>query len=276
MNRNRKKTILIIIIIILVVIIMAAGGYLLVRHLGLLSTGNTYKEVQESFVSVSQTTEKPPVTDADGSFISTTGATNPIPPSPENPVNFTELQAQNPDIYAWIHIPDTNVNYPVLQSDMDDNLYLDHDLYKDYSFPGAIYSQSKNNKEFTDRVTVLYGHNMLDGSMFATLHNFEDEEFFNSHPYFYVYTPTRKLTYEVVSAYDYDDRHILNSFDFSKNEVFSEWLTAAQSPHSLYSNVRSSVKLDLNSKMLVLSTCQNGGDGRYLVQGVMIKDEQTK
>ncbi len=274
MNQNSKKKILIIIIVVLVVIILAAGGYLLVRHLGLLSTGNTYKEAQESFANF--TTEKAPVTDAEGSFINTTGATNPVPPSVDNPVNFKELQAQNPDIYAWIHMPDTNVNYPVLQSDQDDNLYLDHDLYKDYSFPGAIYSQSKNNKEFTDRVTVLYGHNMLDGSMFATLHNYEDETFFNSHPDFYVYTPTRKLTYRVVSAYDYDDRHILNSFDFSKNEVFSDWLTAAQSPHSIYSNVRTDVKLDLNSKMLVLSTCQNGGDGRYLVQGVLIKDEQTK
>lgn len=54
----------------------------------------------------------------------------------ENPIDFKSLQQQNSDIYSWIYIPNTNVNYPVLQSHLDDNLYLDHDIYKNYSFFG--------------------------------------------------------------------------------------------------------------------------------------------
>ena len=189
---------------------------------------------------------------------------------------MAELHAQNPDIYSWIYIPETNVNYPVAQSDADDNFYLDHDIYKGYSFPGTIYSQSCNKKDYSDRVTVLYGHNMLDGSMFATLHRFSDQQFFNENRYMYVYTENRKLTYEIVSAFVYDDRHIMNSFNFLDDAVYAEWQQEALNPRSVSSNVRKDIQLTKNDKMLVLSTCLNGGgEGRYLVQGVLRKDEQT-
>ena len=194
----------------------------------------------------------------------------------ENPFDIAALEEENPDIYSWLYVPDTNISYPVLQSADSDNFYLDHDYLKDYSFPGAIYSQSVNSKDWSDRVTVLYGHNMLDGSMFAHLHRFEDADYFNENPYFYIYTENRKLTYEIVSAFLYDDRHILNSFDFSKDEVFKAWLEQAQNPRSVSANVNHGVQLNLNSKLVVLSTCPNYQAGRYLVQGVLIKDEPTQ
>lgn len=268
MDKEKKKRILISIIIIFGVILIAACGVVITHVMGWFRTAETYKNVQESYAATRET-----VAATEGASAEKTEGTTALA---ENPIDFESLRAENPDVYSWIDIPDTNVNYPVLQSGEDDNFYLNRDVYKNDSFPGAIFSQSMNKKDYSDRVTVLYGHNMLDGSMFADLHKFADKDFFDSHKYFYVYTPTRKLTYEVVSAYEYDDRHIMNSFDFSDDKVFSEWLSAAQNPHSLYSNVRSDVKLDLNSKMLVLSTCLNSGDGRFILQGVLIKDEQTK
>ena len=117
---------------------------------------------------------------------------------------------------------------------------------------------------------------MLNGSMFATLYNFSDKTFFDEHPYFYIYTADRKLTYEVVSAFEYDSRHIMNSFDFKDDAVFQDWLDQAKNPRSLNSNVRDSVNLGLDSKLVVLSTCLNYGDGRYLVQGVLVSDEKTE
>ena len=193
----------------------------------------------------------------------------------DNPVDFKEMREQNPDVYSWIYIRDTQISLPVLQSSVDDNFYLNHDWQKDDVFAGAIYSQSKNKRDYSDRVTVLYGHNMANGSMFANLFYFMDDDFFDSHRYFYVFTEDRKLTYEVVSAFEYDNRHILNSFDFKDDAVFQSWLDNAKNPHSLYSKVRDSVKLDLNSKMLVLSTCTDTGDNRFLVQGVLVKDEKA-
>ena len=123
--------------------------------------------------------------------------------------------------------------------------------------------------------SVLYGHNMANGSMFATLHRFYDADFFNQNRYIYVYTPDRKLTYEIVSAFEYDNRHIMNSFDFSDDNVFSDYLNMIKNPHSVSVNKRNT-ELTTDDKILVLSTCLNSGDGRYLVQGVLKKDEPTK
>lgn len=270
MHRKKNK-IIIVLIVLFALIFVAVGGYLVFRIINSASAGDDYSKIASSYASnitATQATEN-----TDNTNQTAESFTQPLA---ENPVNIPELQGENPDIYSWIYIPNTNVNYPVAQSAEDDNFYLEHDIYKGYSFPGTIYSQSCNKKDYSDRVTVLYGHNMLDGSMFASIHNFSDPDFFEENRYFYVYTEDRKLTYEVVSAYVYDDRHIMNSFNFLDDEVYAQWQQDALNPRSVSSNVRSGVELDLDDKMLVLSTCLNGGgDGRYLVQGVLVKDEQT-
>ncbi len=194
----------------------------------------------------------------------------------DNPINFDELIAVNPDVYAWIRIPNTNIDYPVAQSSSDDSFYLSHNINKEYEFAGMIYTEMKNSKDFTDPNTVLYGHNMLDGSMFQNLHLFRDEEFFDENPYIYIYTPGHILTYEIFSAYRYDNRHILNSFDFSDKEVFAEYLEFALNPKSLIVNVRSGVDVTVEDKIITLSTCIGDSNYRYLVQGVLTDDQPTK
>ena len=274
---ERKKKLLVAAIVVFALIALGACGFLIYKTINSDTGEREYEKIASSFASdlaevttapVEEGTSKPEETKIVKPAVNTDTA--------ENPVNLEDLAAINPDIYAWIYIPDTNVNYPVAQSTEDDNFYLDHDVYKNYSFPGTIYSQACNSISFNDRVTLLYGHNMLNGSMFATLHNFSDKTFFDEHPYFYIYTTERRLTYEVVTAFEYDDRHIMNSFDFSDDAVFQEWLDQAKTPRSVYYNVRDSVNLSLDSKLVVLSTCLNYGDGRYLVQGVLVNDERTE
>jgi sortase B len=192
-------------------------------------------------------------------------------------INWTKLQEDNSDIYAWIYVPNTNVDYAVVQPDNgeDDDFYLSRNLKKKYEFAGSIYSEMQTAKDFSDPVTVLYGHNMLNGTMFATLHNFEDKKFFKKNKYMYIYMPYHKLTYKIYAAYVYDDRHILNSFDFSDEKVLKTYLESTLNPDSTTKNTRKA-SLDVHSKILTLSTCTNGaGNTRYLVQGVLIKDEQT-
>lgn len=261
-----KRRIAAILIIVAAVIVVGAGMFFLFSSINQ-ENSNDKKVAENTTVNTSEKTV--PVT---GNNVKTDGTDTVA----EDPTHLEDYIKINSDIYSWIYIPNTNINYPVAQSRMDDNFYLEHDIYKNYSFPGTIYSQLCNGRGYNDRVTVLYGHNMLDGSMFADLHKFEDARFFNDNPYFYVYTEDRKLTYEIVSAYDYDDRHIMNSFDFRDDEVFQRWIDEAKNPRSLSSNVRDSAELDLNSKLLVLSTCQNYDSGRFLVQGVLIRDEKTE
>ncbi|MDE6863747.1 MAG: class B sortase, partial [Eubacterium sp.] len=197
----------------------------------------------------------------------------------ENPIDFASLQAANNEIYAYIKIEDTNVDYPIVQSATDDEFYLRHTAEdKSWSASGAVYTESVNTKTFNDRVTVIYGHNGYGDTFFTTLHRFEKEDFFNNHPYFYIYTPEKKLTYQVISAFKYDDRHIMNSFNFADTVQFLEFEQYLLNPSSALKNVRTQLdkELDEDSKIVVLSTCiTNQKSSRYLVCGVLVKDEQT-
>ncbi len=197
---------------------------------------------------------------------------------PENPINFEELKKLNKDLYAWIRIPGTVIDYPVAQSsNSDDNYYLHHNYLGNYEFAGTIYSQRHNTKYFVDRVTVLYGHNMLDGSMFAALHKFTDPEFFEENQYIYIYTEGHILTYQIFAVYDYDDRHILNSFEFSDNEVYEQYLKDCLNPHAANAIVREGVELTTDDRIITLSTCTNYNSNlRFLVQGVLTNDQRTQ
>ena len=92
------------------------------------------------------------------------------------PVDFDELQAMNPDIYAWVTIPDTDISYAVLQRAGEEEYYSKHSENGAYYSGGSIFSQDYNQKDFSDPMTVLYGHNLRNGRMFAQLNDFSDAE----------------------------------------------------------------------------------------------------
>lgn len=196
----------------------------------------------------------------------------------DNPIDFASLVEENPDIYAWISIPNTNVNYPILQSSIDDLFYFDHASDGSENVYGAIFTQRVSSKDFTDPVTVVYGHRSHGtGVLFSTLHNFEDATFFEENTTFYIYTPGHVLTYEIISAYQYDNRHILNSFDFSDPEVLQSYFDYVCNPDSLVKNVREGVTLTTDDKIVQLSTCMADWEEtqRYIVTGVLIDDQAT-
>ena len=170
----------------------------------------------------------------------------------ENPIDFEALRRESPDVYAWLYVPNTNVNLPVLQRPGDDFFYLDHDRYGEPAVEGAVFSQMANATDFFDPVTVLYGHNIVNDAMFATLHAYEDPAFFADNPELYVYLPDRILAYEVVAAYEYDDRHILNSFDFSDPAVRTGYFASVLAPDDPKANVRDGAQLDADDRIVQL------------------------
>lgn len=267
-QRKNKKVTLIIIIIILILSALGVVGFIVWDNF---NTEKSYKELATEVSVETQATETA-VTDVSVETQPTTKKKS------RNPIDFDELNKMSDEIIGWIKIPDTNVDYPIMQSKKSDSYYLHKDIYGNYKYAGSIYIEYCNDADFLDRVTLMYGHNMLNGSMFANLHKFSDTEFFNSHEYFYVYKEGRKLTYQVVSAYIYDDRHIMNSFNFAEDEVFENYLDYIQNPRSVAKNVRTELDhpLTVDDHILTLSTCLNGGgNGRYLLQGVLVKDEST-
>ena len=282
MNKLKKlKKTTWIIVLIISVLVLAVGAYLLINYL-------TQDDIGRGDITSSEYPTSAPRPHTKHAQEHTEAPTEPGPVvaydyqleelDEDVVVSFDELMEINPDVYAWIYIPNTNVDYPVAQSitDRDDTFYLSHNIYKQYQFSGTIYSEVQNSTDFHDRVTVLYGHNMLNGTMFASLHNFEDEDFFEDNNTIFILTKDKQLTYLVYSAYTYDDRHILNSFYLKDDKVFQEYIDSTIHPHAYSSIVREGVEPDINSKILTLSTCTNGAaNTRFLVQGVLV-DERDR
>ncbi|MDO4299194.1 MAG: class B sortase [Lachnospiraceae bacterium] len=188
------------------------------------------------------------------------------------PVDFEELRNMNPDIYAWITVPGTAIDYPVVQNE-DNTWYLTRSAEGEDSVAGAIFSETFNEKDFSDVHTVLYGHNMKDGSMFADLHRFEDEEFFEEHREIAVYTPDSICYYRIFAAYLYDDRHLLQSYDCSDPLVFEAYIKEVLEQRNLYAHIDQDVKIGEGDRILTLSTCHSKGNAyRYLVQAVLEKE----
>lgn len=189
------------------------------------------------------------------------------------PIDFTALQIQNPDVYAWIQIPGTNVDYPILQSATDDSYYLDHTIDGIEGYPGSIYTESINSKEFTDFNTVIYGHDMKDGSMFKHLHKYEDMSFLLEHPEVIIYTPEHKYVYQIFAAVEYSDRHVMHSFDFSTDQGKQNFLDSIYNVTSMTKNIRDDVTVGVEDKILTMATCIGGKpDKRFLVEAVLIHE----
>lgn len=193
-------------------------------------------------------------------------------PVPDKTINFDDLQKNdNKDIYAWIYIPDTQIDYPIVQHDTDNMYYLNYSIDGTEGYPGCIYSENYNSKNFTDNNTVLYGHNMRDGSMFGDLNAYLEENYYNEHPYIYIYTPGRIYAYEVFAAYKSDDRHLLLSYDFSVAGAFENYLTEAMTQASENGRLTADWQPSDNTYVLTLSTCVAGNESRrFLVQGRLI------
>lgn len=196
-------------------------------------------------------------------------------PIPEKEIDFAELQANvNQDIYAWIHIPDTQIDYPVLQHPTDNSYYLDYNLDGSKGYPGCIYTEDYNKKDFSDPNTVIYGHNMKNGTMFAGLHLFEDSEYFEDHPYVYIYTEDKLYVYEIFAAYESGNEHILYNNDFSDRYVFLKYLSKIMNSRTMNGNIREDISVTADNRIITLSTCAaNKPDKRYLVQGVLLNED---
>ncbi len=190
------------------------------------------------------------------------------------PVKFEELQAVNTDIYAWITVPGTVIDYPILQHASDNTYYLMHNIDGSYGYPGCVYTENMNSKDFTDNNTVIYGHNMKNGSMFAQLHKFEDPDFFNENREVLIYLPDEVLHYTIFAAHVYDDRHLLYSFDFTDPEVYQKYLDSIFSTRDMSANIDKDVTVTADDQIITLVTCIGSQpNNRLLVQAVLTDRE---
>ena len=194
---------------------------------------------------------------------------------PDLHLNFNSLYSANPNIFAWINIPGTKVDYPILQHPTDTAYYLNHNIDGSEGYPGCLYTEYYNSTEMTSFNTIIYGHNMKDGSMFHTLHSYEKEDFFKENPYIYIFTPKGTIVYKIFAATQYSDKHILFEYDFEKKEDRQKFIDTVKDWDNAVVDEDADVTAD--SKLITLSTCVSPSSSkRYIVVAYMVADGRPR
>lgn len=185
--------------------------------------------------------------------------------------DIAALQQINPDAYAWLEITDTDISFPILQSAEDETFYLIHNIYGEEDDNGSIYTEYYNNKDFADPNTVIYGRNREE--MFGKLHQYQDRDFFDTHREIKIYMQGKTLSYKIFAAYTYDDRHLIATYDFWDQLVFSNYLEDVFAMRAMDAYIDDSVAVTAENKIITLSTGVTGQDDkRYLVQAVLVTE----
>ena len=184
-------------------------------------------------------------------------------------IDFDGLKAINEEIYAWIVVPGTDISYAIVQSETDDLFYNTHGINGAYFSGGSIFTQRYNTKTFEDAMTLVYGHNFHDQSLFAPLLNFMDADFFAENRHIYIYTADTIYDYEIFAAYPHTSEHLLLCYDFDDKTDFYEFYDKL-SGNIINANFDRNLFPEFEDKVLTLSTCFRLTFGqRYLVQGVL-------
>ncbi len=185
-------------------------------------------------------------------------------------VDFSDLLNKNSDTVAWIRVNNTNVNYSVLQSD-DNEFYLHHDFNKKSSFAGWVYGDFRDDFVHFGNNTILYGHNMLNRTMFSTLSWCLKESWYTNeeNQYIKLSTPTSNTIWKIFSIYTIKPEVYYLKTYFEDSKTHQEFLDTLKG-RSIYNF---GVDLTSDDKILTLSTCSDDGTKRIAIHAKMIKAE---
>ena len=229
-----------------------------------------------------------PNTPDDPDVVDSDDIENRVEPDPiVEPEGMEATFAKYKDVYAWIDIPEfktalgtsTDLSYPVAQHPSDRSFYLNRDLDGNNSKTGTLFTEAVvegktiNGKDLNDPVTVIYGHNMANRTMFGGLQTFLSKMDFSQQHLVYMYQKDRRVTYQIVGGVQYDLSHIIYYHDFSNDEVFNSFFDQLWKETDGTTNLDRANKPVAGDKVLILSVCKNGDDNhRYLVVCKMIED----
>lgn len=182
-------------------------------------------------------------------------------------VDFTALQALSDDVVGWIYIPDTEINYPIVQGD-DNDFYLTAMIDGSHNSAGSIFMDYRNASDFSDRHTILYGHNMGNGTMFAGITKYRNQAFYDAHPIGAIVTPDTQLIFEVVAGYVATTADSSWQLEFEEDAEALEWVQAAMKRSAF----RTRYQPQLQDRMITLSTCSyEMENARFVVVGILAK-----
>lgn len=181
-------------------------------------------------------------------------------------MDFTPLKEINDEIVAWLACEGTVINYPVLQA-KDNDYYLNHLYTGESNRMGSLFVDYRNSGLFTDRNTVIYGHNMKNGAMLGSLSEYKVQDYYDTLPAMTLYTPDGDYTIELFAGTVEDGDYEFVQFDFESDDAFMEYVSAFRSRSTFTSNV---VILPAD-RIVTLCTCSyERNNARYVVMGRLV------
>lgn len=255
-----KKKLYIVVILILV-FILVFSGWKLWQILSEYTKGVEVYTEMEDYVSIPEVILKPRPT-APSQDVELEDSQREVHVFPE--VDFLVLWEQNPDVVGWIYIPDTKVNYPILQGETNDT-YLRHLITGKYNSAGSIFLEAGIPADFSSKNNPIYGHNMKNGSMFAGITHYKKQSFYDEHPIAYLVTPDCNYVVRLFSGYvtGVQGNAWTPYFD---DEEFAQWLEQVSERSCFSSDVVPSPV----DRVLTFSTCSYETDNaRFVVHGVL-------
>ena len=179
-------------------------------------------------------------------------------------IDFPAWQSLNSDVQAWIHNEAIRVDHPVLKSP-DNEYYLTRDLDLSYKAMGSIFFDFRNNSDFSDPNTIIYGHNFDNGLMFSNLVWYKSQQFYEQNPFYYLYTPEQVYRVDIAAGIvvsETDTTYLV--VDFSSDLEFSSLIQAIEKN----SVIETEIELTPGDQLVTLYTCTNDWQGqRFVVIG---------
>ena len=181
-------------------------------------------------------------------------------------VDLKALREKNPDVIGWLYCEDTPINYPVLQGP-DDDYYLHRGLDGRYSIFGSLFAEAQNRPDFQDANTIIYGHHMKNGSMFACLENWSKPEYYRQHKTMWLLTEERDYQIVLEAGYTTDAYASVYTVFSGPGAEFDAYLAEALAR----SNFQADTAPDSGARWIVLSTCAYAFDNaRYVLHGMLV------
>ena len=277
MSRTRK-TVFICAVIVMVAALAFIAVYIIRQH----DAGEVYDDLQDKISSPTSEPTKPsePATEPTETQAATEPATEPetepTEPPYVSPLDFDEIRKPNEHIYAWMEIQDTDIRYPVVQHPTDDTYYLNHTVEGKNRLPGSIYTEKWNSQDFSDFLTVVYGHNMKNGTMFGSLRKFRTKSYMQEHRTISFYTPEGEYHYKIFAAVTYSNAYLPSAFDYSTEAGRQGFIDSIVNVRDLSSYVDQDISVTPEDRLVVLSTCVGNDAYRLLVVGVLDRESSTK
>ena len=193
----------------------------------------------------------------------------PVKEKPYPDVDFAGLKSVNSDVIGWIYVPDTEINYPIVHTS-DNDYYLDHLVDRTQNPAGAIFLDTRNPSDFSDLHSIIYGHHMKNGSMFAALKGYKKQDFFDGHKTGYL------ITQDAAYRIDFFAGHVANveenawQLDFDDAADFDNWIKSLKE----ISAFKSDIEPQYGDRVFTLSTCSyEFDDARFVLSGKLTKIE---